>query len=167
VIYRRLRATGAQPTLYRGLTSETLAGACPAADFYFIDGGHSIETIQNDWQVVSARMMPHSVVIFDDYYHGLRRAGIGCNTVIDNLDPAKYEVTHLPAITDTGDLKIGMVKVTHADLSVRGREQSQEHRGAQHDAVTGYLLSDLRPEDVASAAGGGDQLERITATQGA
>ena len=37
-------------------------------DFVFIDGGHSIETIKNDWKNIQKLIHDHSVVIFDDYY---------------------------------------------------------------------------------------------------
>ena len=37
-------------------------------DFVFIDGGHSIQTIQSDWNNVKNFISEKSVVIFDDYY---------------------------------------------------------------------------------------------------
>ena len=69
----RLAGTGADVELVKGWTHETLpeyAHAHPdyKADLIFIDGGHSIETIQSDWDNVQSFISKDSVVIFDDYY---------------------------------------------------------------------------------------------------
>ena len=51
-------------TLVRGNTNETLKPGVSGADLVYIDGGHSVETIENDYAAV--RNSP--VVVFDDYY---------------------------------------------------------------------------------------------------
>lgn len=59
----------------------------PKFDFAFIDGGHSVETIQNDWDNVQKLMLPGSLVVFDDYYENCSDLDIwGANKVIENLD---------------------------------------------------------------------------------
>lgn len=67
--------------LTAGNTRETLKPMC--VDFAFIDGGHSIETIEGDYEALK----DSKVILFDDYYEG----GIdielyGCNRVIEKLN---------------------------------------------------------------------------------
>lgn len=62
--------------LVQGNTRETLNTSI-AADFAFIDGGHSIETIAHDYE-----MLKHSkVIVLDDYYTP-EREGMGCNQLV-------------------------------------------------------------------------------------
>lgn len=55
------------------------------ADFVFIDGGHSIETIASDWQWTRRMLNPGAVVVFDDYYEP-ERAGFGCNQIVAGIE---------------------------------------------------------------------------------
>jgi predicted O-methyltransferase YrrM len=115
IISTRLLATGARIKLIRGDTVDTMPMNYIEADLYFIDGGHSEDTINSDWKNIGfAAYKNHAVVIFDDYYHSGKPDGIGCNELIDGLD-TEWIVTHLPAHTvlDNGGI-IGMVKVQHA-----------------------------------------------------
>ena len=51
-------------------------------DLVFIDGGHSIDTIRNDYE-----NLKHSkVIVFDDFYSGRDTAEHGCNEIVDGLD---------------------------------------------------------------------------------
>ena len=61
-------------------------------DLIFIDGGHTIETINNDWKYCQKLMDRNTVVIFDDYWNIV---GSGCKPLIDSLDKNKFEVTIL------------------------------------------------------------------------
>jgi len=54
-------------------------------DFAYIDGGHSIQTIQSDWDNVRQMMNPDSVVVFDDYYEP-EDDRFGCNKVVSCLE---------------------------------------------------------------------------------
>jgi predicted O-methyltransferase YrrM len=56
-------------------------------DFIFIDGGHSIKTIRNDWNHSKKLMHKNSIVIFDDYYSGDKKLTkkFGCNRIVKNL----------------------------------------------------------------------------------
>jgi hypothetical protein len=116
IVRRRIDATGADIRLWAGETKDTLVNI-PDADMYFIDGGHSEETIANDWKHVSETMKNHAVVIFDDYYFEGKPDGMGCNSLVDNLSPM-WEVEKLPFMSevlyDEKPLGIGMVKVTYA-----------------------------------------------------
>lgn len=79
--------------LNKGYTVNTLPyfverGIVP--DFVFIDGGHSYETVANDWRWIEKIMGDDTVVYFDDYLSVKEKAGWGCHKVIDNLEG--YEV---------------------------------------------------------------------------
>ena len=75
----------AEVVLIKGNTKDTLAGA--SADFAFIDGGHSIETIRHDYEALK-----HSkVVVLDDYYTPDEEGKcpditkVGCNEIVKDL----------------------------------------------------------------------------------
>jgi predicted O-methyltransferase YrrM len=96
-VQRRLETTGARIRLFRGNTNETLwaaAEALPTMDFVFIDGGHSIETIENDWHGVQGLMHERTVVLFDDYYAD--RLDMGARHLVESLDSSEYRVKVLP-----------------------------------------------------------------------
>ena len=71
--------------LKMGNTQKTLPKFKPdrPIDFVFIDGGHSVETIQSDWENVERLMHDNTVVIFDDYYDDTEK--VGCKPVVDSL----------------------------------------------------------------------------------
>lgn len=68
------------------------------ADFAFIDGGHSIDTIANDF----GKLKQSRCVVLDDYYspdddHRIPDVTkVGCNALINDLIAQKKEVTVLP-----------------------------------------------------------------------
>lgn len=122
-VLSRLQETGAQITLHRGNTRETLPRATAVlerADLIFIDGGHSIETISADWDAVRRAMGPHTTVLFDDYYPDPRPEldGLGCQTIIDALDRGRYEVEVLEP-TDSFEQPWGALRVRMARVSLR------------------------------------------------
>ena len=89
----RLEKTGANINLFKGFTRETLprsVSGLPKMDLIFIDGGHKVETIQNDWKYASMLMHEKTEVIFDDYYH--KHDDVGCKPVIEAIDRSKYDV---------------------------------------------------------------------------
>src|SRR5262249_9384186 len=70
--------------LFRGDTAQILpkiAPVLPPMDFIFIDGGHSEETVRNDWTWASRCVGPETVVIFDDYVdpRSVAESGVGVN----------------------------------------------------------------------------------------
>lgn len=81
--------------LIKGNTRETLEK--DKADFVFIDGGHSVETIQSDYDAV--KESPY--ILFDDYYDidgNGKIANIekfGCNKIIESIKDRS--VTVLPS----------------------------------------------------------------------
>jgi len=116
VIRNKLKKTGAHINLYKGYTQNTLPRFCcfdrSLIDFIFIDGGHSRETIANDWQYVQRIMNNKTIVIFDDYWN---RTDAGCKTLIDNLNRDYWDVEILPVVDkfkkDWGVLEIRFVKI--------------------------------------------------------
>jgi predicted O-methyltransferase YrrM len=119
-VLQRLRATGAKIRLVRGNTRSTLpqsAGLLAEADFVFIDGGHSIDTIASDFNAVIGAVRPGTPVVLDDYYlePGPELVGLGCQSLIDALDRTQYDVTFLGPVDviqrESGLLKIRMVLV--------------------------------------------------------
>jgi Methyltransferase domain len=102
--------------LHRGYTHKTL----PAfrrerpefrADFVFIDGGHSIATIANDWEHCHQLTAPDGEIYLDDYYDNEELAReFGCNRLVDGLaqDPS-WDVAVLP-VKDTAP-KIGTIQI--------------------------------------------------------
>ena len=118
-VYDKLLATGANVHLFQGDTIKVLPEVLeklPKMDFVFIDGGHSLETIANDWYWVSQLMHNKTVVIFDDYWPD--RTDAGCKVTVDGINRQNYLVSILPIVdkfkkTSFGEpLTIKLAKVT-------------------------------------------------------
>jgi hypothetical protein len=88
--------------LHKGNTRQSLRAArmeIKAIDLAFIDGGHSVDTIRNDYEWLKRA----KVVLFDDYFEPDDDGNcpdvvrLGCNTIVEDLDfglmPAKDKVT--------------------------------------------------------------------------
>ena len=119
-VNRKLTSTGANIRLHKGNTRTTLPEAIKVietADLVFIDGGHSIETINSDWNNVKQLMTSSTIVIFDDYYSNSEAdvEGLGCQTLVDHLDRNAYEVEVLTPVDsfpkEWGVLNVNMVRV--------------------------------------------------------
>jgi hypothetical protein len=109
-------------TLHQGYTRDTLPvfrEANPAfrAEFIFIDGGHSIQTITNDWNNCSRFVAPGGAIFLDDFYGDAKLAErFGCNQLIESLrgDPS-WEVEILPepdTFEEIGSVQIARVTPT-------------------------------------------------------
>lgn len=159
VVRRRLEATEAEIELVCGDTRKTLRNAVVAADLYFIDGGHSEDTIRNDWFFVMTRASQSSVIVFDDYYHTGKPEGMGCNETVDALaQNANWEVIHLPVRTLTeDDLEIGMVKVRR-NANLRLQMQTWTYPGGYSfgGLPPANSMPDMRRDDVQSPASSAD-----------
>lgn len=60
----------------------------PTFDLAWIDGGHSVVTIQSDFSYVMMVMRRGGVILLDDYYSGpvpVDTKKFGCNTLVDYL----------------------------------------------------------------------------------
>ena len=98
-----------------GNTKSTLKKFSPTRyiDFVFIDGGHSVETIESDWNHIKYLMDKETVVIFDDYYEN--RDDFGCKKLIDNLQTTyRYNIEKLDPVEhiEKNDIVLRLVKVT-------------------------------------------------------
>jgi len=77
--------------LYEGFTHRTLPAFLKShrgfrADFVFIDGGHSVETIANDWRYCSRMVGPGGLIFLDDYYEDAEHCRrFGCNRLVESL----------------------------------------------------------------------------------
>jgi hypothetical protein len=116
IVKRKLEETGAKIFLFKGDTREVLprvVNTLPTMDFIFIDGGHSLKTIESDWRYAQAVMGPNTIVVFDDYWN---RFDAGCKALIDALDRANFDVEILPPkdrfLKEDGFLEINLAKVT-------------------------------------------------------
>lgn len=67
----------------------------PKMDLIFIDGGHSIETQRNDWNLAKKLMHKKTLVIIDDYWN---LPNTGCSFLIEELN-RNFDYKILP-ITD-------------------------------------------------------------------
>lgn len=75
--------------LVRGNTNKTLwEWKGEPFDFAFIDGGHSVETIQNDYEWVAQNIKKGGTIILDDYYEP-ELGGLGCNFLEDKGEVLK------------------------------------------------------------------------------
>lgn len=92
-VRNELDKTGARINLYKGDTKKVLpevVSYLPKMDFIFIDGGHSLETVQNDWNWASRLMHDGTAVVFDDYWP--EKIDGGAKPIVDAIDRAIYDV---------------------------------------------------------------------------
>lgn len=153
IVHKLISATGAGVELVSGDTSDTLSESLVDADLYFVDGGHSEETIENDGLAVLG-LLEKGVAVFDDYYHAGKPEGMGCNQFIDSLGPM-WEVTHLPVRTETeAGMTVGMVKVRrNADIRLQMQSQTQTHSLSWNDGRASYSLPFVRNADAPGSTG--------------
>jgi len=117
-VQRLLEATGANIKLFVGDTNVVLSQVLPqlpAPDFVFIDGGHSISTIQNDWDLIKPELSEKSVVIFDDYWSN--RVDAGCKVIVDSIDTAQFDVKILSPTDHYHNKTFGRLDINFAKVS--------------------------------------------------
>lgn len=118
--FNKLSATGANIHLFQGDTMKVLpemTPKLPKMDFIFIDGGHSLETIANDWHWASQLMDNKTAAVFDDYWPG--RTDAGCKVTVDNIDRNKYSVTIWPITDKFSKTKFGPLSIKLARVQRR------------------------------------------------
>lgn len=118
-VQKKLSDAGVRQSLIRGNTRGTLPGYMdsplwPAEgpfDFAFIDGGHSLETIQSDWEHVKQMMAPGGVVVFDDYYEDFEETDKwGCNQLVQSL-PTYMLLDSIDPVQGGGGVRLAVVAV--------------------------------------------------------
>ena len=83
----------AKVRLFKGYTSKTLDKLKnKKVDLIFIDGGHRLDTIKNDWNKSIKFQKKNTIIIFDDYYLDNKKIirNFGCNLVVNKIDEKKY-----------------------------------------------------------------------------
>lgn len=125
----------------------------PQQDVIFVDGGHSLETIYQDWMAIQPLMHEKTVVVFDDYYHN--RNDYGCSRLIDFLltDPVFNVVIadHIDSYPNTQlDISCAMVTRVSNELalpvpnSVRGKAEWSD---LKLEGTPKGVVGDLRGPD--------------------
>ncbi len=103
--------------LIKGYTNKTLPELARRQtqkyDFILIDGGHSLETVRNDWEYSLQLLAPDGVAVFDDYL--LNDTSRGAKPLVDLLlADRQFVVRFFPVIEDIiEDLQITMAFVRH------------------------------------------------------
>lgn len=124
-VLERLIRTGADVTLIEGDTRKTLPEFVksnpPRMDLVFIDGGHSAETIHNDWECCRTLIHGRSIVVFDDYWD---RMDAGAKWTIDRIDRAEYSVDFFDGDRFPGDPRLAPSYVVKAAV-VRPRSSKR------------------------------------------
>jgi predicted O-methyltransferase YrrM len=77
-------------SLYKGFSREKLPEVLDdfgqeSMDLVFIDGGHSIATISEDFQWAKQLVSKNGFILLDDYYDGVDTEIWGCNQVVDGI----------------------------------------------------------------------------------
>ena len=83
----------AKVKLFKGYTKKTLDKLKnKKVDLIFIDGGHRLSTIQNDWIKSKKFQKKNTIIIFDDYYLNNKKIikNYGCNQVINKISDKNY-----------------------------------------------------------------------------
>ena len=97
-VSKRLKGAGIDAELIKGNTRETIiawAQDNPGVqiDVAFIDGGHSLATIENDFAgALSVMRMGGGVIVLDDYYTSIpsgRLDEVGCNKLVHRIPDAE------------------------------------------------------------------------------
>lgn len=119
-VAQRLEDNKIRAMLVGGDTRETLpafAAEHPEvkADLIFIDGGHSVDTIQSDFLNAQRMVSERGWIVFDDYYHGeeIDTDKYGCNKIVDSLDPAGWVIEpgeYLDPVQGGGEVSIVAVR---------------------------------------------------------
>jgi len=83
----------AKVKLFKGYTKKTLDKLKnKKVDLIFIDGGHRLSTIQNDWIKSKKFQKKNTIIIFDDYYLNNKKIikNYGCNQVVNKISDKNY-----------------------------------------------------------------------------
>lgn len=96
-------------------------------DLIYIDGGHSIETIEVEWTIINKGIKDNCIVVFDDYYEG--RLDIGAKKIIDSIDKNNFSV----AISNGKeyDTEIGTLIVKQAFVQRKTKFDKSDYIGAK------------------------------------
>lgn len=93
-----LKQSGCNIILTKGFSRDTIPNFYPdrTIDFIFIDGGHSKQTVIDDWNNIQRFITKDTIIMFDDYLSEFDKLTWGSNFIVDKLDPTKYIITRSP-----------------------------------------------------------------------
>lgn len=116
-----LKASGGTYTFIQGNTRETLKTFKPdrPLDFIFIDGGHSLETIESDWKNLEPHFHAETHIYLDDFYD--RDLTKGCFRLYNKVKE-NYKICELLPTEDiqADGLKIRILRVYGSKNKVGG-----------------------------------------------
>lgn len=122
-IQKKLDKSKAEITLYKGYSQKTIPAFVdhyqgPKMDFIYIDGGHHIDTVTQDWQNLQPLIGDHTIVLFDDFYPYPTDELVqkGCNRLVQTLEHEdSWQVDFLEPVDrfdhDWGTLHVQFVEV--------------------------------------------------------
>ena len=78
-----------------------------------MDGGHSLETIESDWNSLKELVSGTTTVLFDDYnkYTDGAETDFGSNIIVDGLDREEWNVEILPTYDQFDSRQVHMALV--------------------------------------------------------
>jgi len=112
--------TKAKILLFKGDSKDTIPKnleSLPIMDLIYIDGGHSLPTIESDWNNLKQLMGPETVTFFDDYFPDI--SDMGCKSLSDTIGQ-EYQVKVHDGIDSYGPsgespLRIQLMSVRKAE----------------------------------------------------
>lgn len=136
-ILELLEPTGANIRLFKGYSQDTLKEFMavrhlfPPVDFFFIDGGHAVDTIRSDWGYVRQMMTLESVVVFDDYYHGshAQNREFGADDVLAEIDGSLFDAECL-RVRDRFQKDFGVLDISLARVLPAAKPSAADQRAA-------------------------------------
>jgi hypothetical protein len=93
-------------------------------DLIYIDGGHSLKTVEKDWNLAKQLMHDDSIAVFDDYFSEI--PFIGAKHTVDKIDKTKYNVEIRQEVDDYG-AQWGRLR-TQLAIVTRKKENEKEIR---------------------------------------
>lgn len=108
------RLQGFNVKLFKGNTRDTLQTFSTPVDFIWMDGGHSIETIESDWRNIQRCIHKDTWIFLDDYYTGaIDTNRYGCNQLLEGME---YELLPMKdRVVPRGTVQMVRVYVTDRD----------------------------------------------------
>lgn len=118
-VRKLLQDSGAEVQLYKGDTRRTLPQiipTLPSMDLIFIDGGHSVRTIANDWDWCCQLMSQYTIMLLDDYYPD--RSDRGARFLVEKL---KQDPRYIVRVLEPIDRYENNLQVQFVEIRLRPR----------------------------------------------
>jgi predicted O-methyltransferase YrrM len=116
-------------TVLRQVSGDALSDVPPSLDVLFIDGDHSYEGVNKDWNLFAPRLSRFGLVIFHDTLWDLNpdprwyRSDMGVPRFVEDLRQQGY-----PVITIDRDFGVSIVQPTRGGIRLSGLVPSPEIR---------------------------------------